>query len=124
MIDNPAYKGAWKPKMIPNPEYKGEWIHPEIPNPDYHDDPELAVRCTGCSHIGFELWQVKSGTVFDDILVTDSLAEAQEYAKATFVKNKEAEKAAFDAHEKAKSTAATPSKTEDDEDEDEDHDEL
>jgi calreticulin len=36
--------------------------------------------------VGFELWQVKSGTIFDDIIVTDSLAEAQEYAASTFGK--------------------------------------
>ena len=68
LIDNPAYKGAWKPKLIPNPEYKGEWVHPYIPNPDYKVDEKLSVRCNDCQYIGFELWQVKSGTIFDDII--------------------------------------------------------
>lgn len=58
MIKNPEYKGKWKPKMIPNPDYKGPWEHPMIPNPDYKTDESLAQRCTGCTHIGFELWQV------------------------------------------------------------------
>jgi len=128
LIDNPAFKGAWKPKMISNPEYKGEWVHPYIPNPDYKIDENLAVRCTDCNYIGFELWQVKSGTIFDDIIVTDSLKEAQEYAAATFEKKRGAEKESFDAAEKAKiesekaSESSTPPPSDDDEEEE--HDEL
>ena len=77
MIDNPEYEGPWKPRMIDNPEYKGEWEHPMIPNPEYMEDPDLYMRCKDCTHVGFELWQVKSGTIFDDIIVTDSLEEAK-----------------------------------------------
>eukprot|EP00428_Durinskia_dybowskii_P066659 CAMPEP_0170375048 /NCGR_PEP_ID=MMETSP0117_2-20130122/10954_1 /TAXON_ID=400756 /ORGANISM="Durinskia baltica, Strain CSIRO CS-38" /LENGTH=393 /DNA_ID=CAMNT_0010630099 /DNA_START=29 /DNA_END=1210 /DNA_ORIENTATION=- len=127
MIPNPEYKGAWKPKMIPNPEYKGEWVHPMIPNPDYAEDPELHVRCKDCTHIGFELWQVKSGTIFDDILVTDSLEEAKAYAAETYSKKKGPEKEAHDAAEKAKAEAAKAAMPEEDEEADmdeEDHDEL
>jgi calreticulin len=102
LIDNPEFKGPWKPKMIPNPAYKGEWVHPMIPNPDYKEDAQLHVRCKDCTHIGFELWQVKAGTVFDDIIVTDSYDEAKAYADATWAKNQEAEKAAFDEFEKEK----------------------
>lgn len=29
-INNPEYKGEWKPKLIPNPAYKGVWVHPGI----------------------------------------------------------------------------------------------
>lgn len=132
LIDNPEYKGPWKAKLIPNPEYKGEWVHPEIANPDYKEDPNLYVRCDKCTHIGFELWQVKAGTVFDDILVTDSWEEAKAHAEKTFVATKDAEKSAYDAHEAAKAEAAKAdapaagkaSADEDDEDDDEDHDEL
>lgn len=82
MVDNPDFKGEWKPKMIPNPEYKGSWVHPIIPNPDYkYNDKMYAVCEEACTHVGFELWQVKSGTIFDDILITDSLEEAQKYAE-------------------------------------------
>jgi len=99
MIENPEYKGAWRAKMIDNPDYKGEWVHPVIPNPDYIEDPELHVRCNKCTHVGFELWQVKTGTLFDDILVTDSLEEANAYADETFNKKKDAEKEAFEKRE-------------------------
>jgi len=108
--------------MIPNPEYKGEWVHPEIPNPEYKEDKELYVRCKDCTHIGFELWQVKSGTIFDEILVTDSYAEAKEYADATFAKYKDADRKAFQAYD-----AARVSKAEEEgksENEEENHDEL
>jgi calreticulin len=100
MIDNPEYKGEWKAKKIENPEYKGKWVHPKIPNPEYKEDADIYKVCKdGCTHVGFELWQVKSGVLFDNIIVTDSLEEAQEFAKETFVKNKDAEKAALDKHE-------------------------
>jgi len=99
MIDNPDYKGPWSPKMIDNPDYKGPWIHPMVPNPDYkYNDKMYAVCPDGCSHVGFELWQVKSGTVFDDIIVTDSLEEAQKFAEETFFKKKGGEK---EMHDKA-----------------------
>lgn len=101
MIDNPAYKGPWKPKMIENPEYKGEWKHPMIPNPDYTEDPNLHFRCDKCTHIGFELWQVTSGTVFDDIIVTDSIEEAKAYAEKTFLKKKDKEAEMHAEHVKA-----------------------
>lgn len=77
LIDNPEYKGAWKAKMIANPAYKGAWVHPEIDNPAYTPDDELYHVCKDCAAVGFELWQVKAGTIFDDIIVTDSLAEAE-----------------------------------------------
>lgn len=126
LIDNPEYKGPWKPRMIDNPAYKGEWVHPLIPNPDYVEDKELHARCKDCTHIGFELWQVKAGTIFDDIIVTDSLEEAKAFADKTFNKKKGPEKKAFEAHEAAKKKAdeeAAASAGGDDADEDE-HDEL
>lgn len=102
MIDNPEYKGPWTPKMIDNPDYKGPWVHPMIPNPDYvYDEKMYAVCPNGCTHVGFELWQVKSGTIFDDILVTDSLEEAQKFAEETFFKKKDGEKAMYDEQNKA-----------------------
>jgi len=97
MIDNPDYKGEWRPKMIDNPDYKGEWVHPMIANPDYvYDDKMHAVCPDGCTHVGFELWQVKSGTIFDDIIITDNLKEAQKFAEETFFQKKDAEKEMYE----------------------------
>jgi calreticulin len=97
MIDNPAYKGEWQPKLIENPAYKGEWIHPVIPNPDYYEDDNLYLFEDN-SFVGFELWQVKAGTIFDNIIITDDKAEADKLAELT-KKTQEGEKKAFDKEE-------------------------
>mmetsp|Transcript_15715 Transcript_15715/g.23097 ORF Transcript_15715/g.23097 Transcript_15715/m.23097 type:complete len:412 (-) Transcript_15715:46-1281(-) len=96
LIDNPEYQGEWEPKMIENPDYKGEWVHPMVPNPDFEEDDKLHFRCKECTHVGFELWQVKSGTMFDDIIVTDSLEEAEAFAEEMFFAKQDAEKEMFD----------------------------
>jgi len=90
MIDNPDYKGEWQPRMIDNPAYKGEWIHPLIANPDYKPDANL-YRFTDNKFVGFEIWQVKAGTIFDNIIVTDDQAEADKLAELT-KKTQEGEK--------------------------------
>ncbi|KAL5016306.1 hypothetical protein ScPMuIL_005895 [Solemya velum] len=95
MIDNPEYKGEWKPKQIDNPSYSGKWIHPEIDNPDYTADDNLYMY-EDIGAIGFDLWQVKSGTIFDNVLITDDVDEAAKVGKETWGKTKDAEKAMKD----------------------------
>ncbi|XP_014098743.1 calreticulin [Bactrocera oleae] len=84
MVDNPDYKGEWQPRQLDNPDYKGAWEHPEIENPEYVPDDNLYLRKELCI-IGFDLWQVKSGTVFDNVLITDDIEEA--FKKASAVKD-------------------------------------
>jgi len=91
MIDNPDYKGDWKPKQIPNPAYKGPWIHPEIDNPDYVADDSL-YKYNDIGIIGLDLWQVKSGTIFDNILITDDEEYAEVIGNETWGATKDAEK--------------------------------
>jgi calreticulin len=95
MIDNPEYKGEWKPKQIPNPNYKGVWIHPEIDNPEYSADDKLYMY-KDIGAVGFDLWQVKSGTIFDNVLVTDDADFAKQYGDDTWGVTKDAEKAMKD----------------------------
>merc|ERR1719223_994907 len=91
-----------------------------IPNSEYEYDEEMYAVCKeGCTHVGFELWQGKSGTVFDDILVTDSLEEAQKFAEDTFFKKKDAEKEMFEEMQK-KQREEEAQMMEEDEDFDED----
>jgi calreticulin len=97
VIANPEYKGEWQPRMIENPAYKGEWVHPLVPNPDYYDDDTLYLFEHN-KYIGIEIWQVKSGTIFDNFLVTDDLAEARKFAELTN-KTREGEKKMFDKQE-------------------------
>jgi len=100
-IDNPEFKGAWVAKKIPNPAYKGAWVHPEIANPEFVDDQKVHAVCSPCAAVGFDLWQVKAGTVFDDIYVGDSVEEAEAFATATFGAKKDQEKKNLDAVEEA-----------------------
>ena len=71
-----------------------------VPNPDFKDDPKMYHVCNPCDAVGFELWQVKSGSVFDNILVTDSIEEAEKDAEAV-LERMAAEKEAYDAAEEA-----------------------
>ncbi|KAL2231293.1 calreticulin [Sesamum indicum] len=98
-IPNPEYKGPWKPKKIKNPNYKGKWKAPMIDNPDFKDDPDLYVF-PNLKYVGIELWQVKSGTLFDNVLVADDPEYAKKLVEETWGKQKDAEKAAFDEAEK------------------------
>jgi len=90
-IANPKYKGEWKPRQIKNPDYKGVWVHPEISNPEHTPDEHI-YRFKKIGAIGFDLWQVKAGTIFDNLLVTDDPDHAKEVGQETWGKTKEAEK--------------------------------
>ncbi|XP_039800308.1 calreticulin isoform X2 [Panicum virgatum] len=122
-IPNPEYKGPWKQKKIKNPNYQGKWKAPMIDNPDFKDDPYI-YAFDSLKYIGIELWQVKSGTLFDNIIITDDPALAKKFAEDTWAKHKEAEKAAFDEAEKKKEEEEAAKAGEDDDDlEDEEDDE-
>jgi len=127
-IDNPAFKGEWKPKQIDNPAYKGPWIHPEIDNPEYTPDPEIYRKPAVCG-VGLDLWQVKSGTIFDNILMTDSVDEAKA-DRDRVLGNSEAEKKmkeTQDEEEKKNEKSEDDNKVDDEDkedDDDEQHDEL
>merc|ERR1739838_1276392 len=121
MIDNPEYKGEWKPRQIDNPAYKGAWVHPEIDNPEYNaaDADGIAKYAENCK-IGLDLWQVKSGTIFDNFLITDDAAAAKKAGEDLWAVTKDAEKTMKDAQdEEERKKADEESKSaEDDEDAD------
>jgi len=101
MIDNPDYQGEWHAKKIDNPDYKGVWVHPEIDNPEYAEDPNLyAYDSFGA--IGLDLWQVKAGSIFDNIFIGDNVEEAEAFLAETWGKTHEAEKKMFDEAEEIK----------------------
>ncbi|KAH6567878.1 hypothetical protein BASA62_005839 [Batrachochytrium salamandrivorans] len=103
MVNNPDYKSAWLPKLIPNPDYKGAWAAPLLDNPDFV--PVDHLHAYKSAFIGFDLWQVKSGTIFDNIIVTDSLEEAKAFAQETYVKDMPAEREAKKKHDDAETEA-------------------
>jgi len=131
MIENPKFKGPWKAKRISNPAYKGEWTHPDIDNPEYFEDKSVYLY-KDISMVAIDLWQVKAGTIFDNILVADSKKDADEVAARTFAKLKTAEKKAKEEKDKADAEAAkastesakTEDKKEDDDEDKPEHDEL
>merc|ERR1711997_533219 len=118
MIDNPDYKGEWKPRQIDNPDYKGKWVHPEIDNPEYNaDDAKDIAKFDEVCKIGFYLWQVKSGTIFDNVLITDDAEHAKKVGEELWAVTKDAEK------KKAEEEAKSAGDDEDEDDEDLDDEE-
>jgi len=94
MIDNPKHKGDWKAKQIKNDKYKGPWVHPKIANPDYVADSDLyAYPSFGA--VAIDIWQVKSGSIFDDIQIYDDVEEAKKWAVDVFLPAQAAEKEMF-----------------------------
>ena len=127
MIDNPEYKGEWKPRQIDNPAYKGKWVHPVIANPEYKPEEAKEVgKYNEVCKLGFDLWQVKSGTIFDNVLITDDPAKAKEVGDEVWKSLKDAEKTMKDEQDEAeKSKAEADAKTaSEDKDEDEDDEDL
>jgi len=100
MIENPEFQGEWKAPMIKNPDYQGEWVHPKIDNPAYKYDDDI-YSFSSSKYVGIEIWQVKSGTIFDKFLVTDDAAVASEWAQKT-LKAQETEKAENEVEKAAK----------------------
>merc|ERR1712029_860768 len=125
MIDNPEYKGEWKPRQIDNPNYKGPWVHPEIDNPEYDEEEAktLGKYEENCK-IGFDLWQVKSGTIFDNVMITDDPEAAKKAGEDLWAVTKDAEKKMKDEQdEEERKKAEAEAKTDVDED-DEDLDDV
>merc|ERR1712228_436074 len=89
-IDDPEDKkpDGWDdiPSQIPDPdatkpedwddEDDGEWEPAQIANKDFEEGVQLAAYDS--YYVGYELWIVNNGTIFDNILVTDDF----EYAKS------------------------------------------
>merc|ERR1712188_360127 len=95
-----------------------------IANPDFVDDPSIGLY-SSFGVAAFEIWQVKAGTIFDNVIITDDPAEAKAFGEATFEKNKDAEKTMYDKkqeEERKKAEEARKAEEEDDEDEDEEDD--
>ena len=78
-IDNPAYKGVWKPRKIDNPEY----FVPE--------NPAKSLKPIGA--VAVEIWTTNAGITYDSFYVGGSLDDAKAAAESYYEK-KAAEQAA------------------------------
>jgi len=126
MKDNPEFKGEWHAKRISNPSYKGVWEAKKIANPEYEDDDSV-YKYSDFGFIGFDLWQVKGGSIFDNIIITDDSAEADAFARkwkslSDFEKSKKEEEDAKKKEEEA--TKKAEDKKEEDEDDDDTKDDA
>merc|ERR1712054_745530 len=120
MKDNPEYKGEWYPKRISNPAYKGIWEARKIANPEYEDDDSL-YKFADFGFLGFDLWQVKGGTIFDNVIVCDDKAEADAFA-AKWKALSEVEKAEKKKEEDSKKDSEKKKEDEKDDDDDDEED--
>lgn len=126
LIDNPEFKGPWSAKRIPNPAYKGVWAPKQIPNPSYEEGVQLAAYES--FHVGYELWTVNNGTIFDNILVTDDIeyakAQGEKLWRATSKGEKDAKEKWDKENKPAEEEASDEDMGEDEEEEEEEKDEL
>merc|ERR1712147_286337 len=125
MKDNPDYKGDCSAKRISNPEYKGVWEAKKIDNPEFVDD-DAVYKYADFGFIGFDLWQVKAETIFDNVIITDDVAEADAFAAKWKALNEveTAKKKEEDEKKKAEDEAKkAEEKSDDDDDDDEEDDE-
>merc|ERR1711957_801951 len=120
MKDNAAYKGDWNGKRISNPAYKGIWEAKKIANPEYVDDYQV-YKFADFGFIGFDLWQVKAGSIFDNVIVTDDLKEADVFAKK-WKDLSEVEKTKKKEEDDSKKVADDKKDEKDDDDDDEEED--
>merc|ERR1711977_437655 len=103
-VENPAFKGPWKAKKIKNPAYKGIWEAKLIDNPKYVADDNM-YRYANFGAVGIDIWQVKSGTIFDNILITDDVDYAKTAGEKGWKANQAGEKAMKEKADEAKKAA-------------------
>merc|ERR1712226_1548356 len=110
--------GEWEAPMKDNPEYKGVWEAKKIDNPEYVDD-DAVYKYADFGFLGFDLWQVKGGTIFDNIILTDDTTEADAFSKK-WKELSEIEKAKKKEEEESKKTDEKKKEDEDGDDDDSD----
>merc|ERR1712087_495334 len=108
-------------KRISNPAYKGFWEAKKIANPEYEDD-DAVYKFADFGFIGFDLWQVKVGTIFDNVIITDDKAEADVFAKK-WKELSEVENAKKKEEDDSKKAADDKKDEKEDDDDDEDEEE-
>merc|ERR1712139_740022 len=99
----------------------GVWTAKDIDNPEYEDDDNV-YHYEDSGFIGFDLWQVKGGTIFDNVIITDDVAEADEFAKKWKVLS-EVERAEKKEEDDAKKSDDKKADDDDDDDDADDKDE-
>ncbi|EAX99135.1 Calreticulin family protein [Trichomonas vaginalis G3] len=94
LIPNPEFVSEWKPRRIKNPAFRGDWKAREIDNPDYNPDPGFG-KPQNLMYVGIDVTIDKAPTIWDNILVTDDLAEQEKKVEEFFFSFQDAERAAY-----------------------------
>merc|ERR1712107_314932 len=92
---------------------------------EYVDD-DAVYKDADFGSIGFDLWQVKAETIFDNIIITDDKAEADKAAaewKAVNEKEKAGKKEEDDKKKAEEESKKAEEKKDEDDDDDEEEDE-
>ncbi|XP_045407330.1 calreticulin-3 isoform X4 [Lemur catta] len=99
MLQKPPYQNGLKPEGID----KDIWLHQKMKSTNYLMQYDLS-EFENIGAIGLELWQVRSGTIFDNFLITDDEGYAEHFGKATWgeTKGPEREMDAIQAKEEVK----------------------
>merc|ERR1711964_667975 len=87
---------------------------------EYVDD-DTVYKYDDFGFIGFDLWQVKGGTIFDNVIVTDDAGEADAFAKK-WKELSEVEKVKKKEEDDAKKAEGDAKAASDDDDDDDDDD--
>ncbi|XP_055975772.1 calreticulin-3 isoform X1 [Sorex fumeus] len=87
LLQKPPYQDGLKAKGINN----DVWLHHKLKNTNYLTEYDLS-EFENIGAIGLELWQVRSGTIFDNFLITDDEEYAEKFGKATWGETKGPEK--------------------------------
>ncbi|KAH0790621.1 Calreticulin family protein [Histomonas meleagridis] len=94
LVANPEYRSEWTPRRIPNPAFRGEWKPKMINNPEYDPDVHFGKPEDLC-YVGIDVSQDVSGSIWDNILVTDDFEYAQKMMEETFNSIQEGERIAY-----------------------------
>lgn len=81
MINNPLYRGKWTPPRIANPLYRGEWAPRQVVNQAHFSHSDPFVHIAPMLGVALEVWTTSAAILLDNIVVTDSLAEAIAFSK-------------------------------------------
>ncbi|XP_010642615.1 calreticulin-3 isoform X1 [Fukomys damarensis] len=87
MLQKPPYQDGLKPEAMD----QDLWLHEKMPSTGYLTRYDLS-EFESIGAIGLELWQVRSGTIFDNFLLTDDEKYAENFGKATWGQTKGPEK--------------------------------
>lgn len=67
----------------------------KISNPEYYEDPAPVASLFSANGIGFELFTMQGGILFDNIIITNDETQAQEFAEATWTPKYDLERIAL-----------------------------